>query len=385
MIKKALNGLLTLLLFSVGFLTQASAQSRGLSDVILTTDPITQSRLSTTEALSHSVLSMLSEPINVYFEISIRSEKGFDVVLAKSAHTVVQPGANRFNSSNLRLIQKKYRNKDFGMFEERNGYLPTGSYTVCIAMKCADQECLSFTGLYEVKDQQIFDCKESFSINPTPLLLALPLDEAELETKRPNFSWIPPMPIGTDPGISYRFTLIELREKQRAETGIRRNRPIYQQAGLRTINLPYPAELEDLEVGKQYAWQVEAILGETPVQTSEVWEFEIVEEEQEVFPMPYVRLKRTDDEVYNTFSELNFIYTQEGPSKTLDYSITSLSGTGLGLNLPKLDQNFGENFYKIDLTSLGLEHKEYYVLVVKDDKGKVYRLKFRYYFKKAIK
>ncbi|MFT6111454.1 MAG: hypothetical protein ACJAXV_000223 [Bacteroidia bacterium] len=383
--KKHLNLILVTLIFFGGFSKESKAQSRGLTDVILTTDPIVQSRLSTDAAFSHSVLSMLTEPINVYFEISIRAEKGFEVVAAKSVPTVVSPGANKFNSSNLRLVQKRYLNKDFGTFEERNGYLPTGSYSVCIAMKCADKECLSITGLYEIKDRQIFDCKESFSINPTPLLLASPMDESELETKRPNFSWIPPMPIGTDPEISYRFTLVELRDKQRGEAGIRRNRPIYQTAGLRTINMPFPAELEDLEVGKTYAWQVYAILGKTPVQTSEVWEFTIIEEEEEVFPMPYVRLKRTDEQIYNALNELKFIYNQEGPSKTLKYSILTLSGNKLNVGFSELDQKFGENSFKLDLTDLGLDHKEYYILSVQSDKGEAYNLKFRYYFKKALK
>jgi hypothetical protein len=383
--KKHLNLILVTLIFFGGFSKESKAQSRGLTDVILTTDPIVQSRLSTDAAFSHSVLSMLTEPINVYFEISIRAEKGFEVVAAKSVPTVVSPGANKFNSSNLRLVQKRYLNKDFGTFEERNGYLPTGSYSVCIAMKCADKECLSITGLYEIKDRQIFDCKESFSINPTPLLLASPMDESELETKRPNFSWIPPMPIGTDPGISYRFTLVELREKQRAETGIRRNRPIYQQAGLRAINLPYPPELEDLEVGKQYAWQVEAILGETPVQTSEVWEFEIVEEEQEVFQMPYVRLKLADDQLYKTLNEVKFIYHNYEDQQALYYELYTLSGIKLNVPLPQLEAVQGENPYVIDLRSLGLANGEAYTLKVKSKKGEIYSLNFKYHFKKDIK
>jgi hypothetical protein len=149
--------------------------------------------------------------------------------------------------------------------------------------------------------------------------------------------------------------------------------------------LPYPPELEDLEVGKQYAWQVEAILGETPVQTSEVWEFEIVEEEQEVFQMPYVRLKLADDQLYKTLNEVKFIYHNYEDQQALYYELYTLSGIKLNVPLPQLEAVQGENPYVIDLRSLGLANGEAYTLKVKSKKGEIYSLNFKYHFKKDIK
>lgn len=341
-------------------------------------------RLATEDGLSCIITSTSGQPAHVFLELQIKSERNIGVVQGRTKIFVLNPGVTKWDKHQLSLISKKYLNRDFGNFEQTNGYLPSGGYSICLVLRCADESCET-TLFSEIKNGTATSCSETSTINPTPLLLASPFDEAELTNKRPNFSWIPPMPIGSDPSLTYRYTLVELREKQSAESGIRRNRPIYQQEGIPNINLPFPAELADLIVGKTYAWQVDAILGKTPIQTSEVWEFEIVEEEEEVFPMPYVRLKTTDDQSYNALNELKFVFNQEGISKHLNYTILRITEEDLSLELEPLAVNFGENSYKVDLRPLGLTHKDYYILRVTSDKGEKYDLKFRYYFKKELK
>jgi len=378
-----LNFILLTSFFLLLFTPNSFAQSG--TSLSLTLDPISNARFATEDALNLTVLSKKQDPANVYFEVRVRYESGFSVVVAKSQNVTLNAGANRFNKNNIRFVSKKYDNKDFGSFEQSNGFLPTGSYQVCVAVKCADRECLISTNLLELEGQQISDCKESFSINPTPLLLSSPFDEAELTTKRPNFSWIPPMPIGTDPNLSYTFTLIKLKDKQRGEAGIRRNRPIYTTEGLNVLNLPFPAELEDLETGKKYAWQVKAVLGSTPIQTSEVWEFEIIEEEEKVFPMPFVILKQTDDNIYNALNELKFTFKEEGINKSLNYKIKTLDGQKLKYPPMEVPIEYGNNALTIDLSQFNLVHKDYYLIEVVDFENKRHILKFRYYYKKDVK
>lgn len=335
----------------------------------------------TEDGLSCFITSNLDKPVNVYLEIQINSERGFGVVVAKTENFPLNIGFTTLDRNSIILQQKKYLNRDFGSYEQANGHLPAQGYSVCLALRCVDNDC----NFSEQPNREVTTCFEKIAINPTPLLLASPYDEAELTDKRPNFSWIPPMPIGNDPNLNYRFTLVELREKQSPDAGIMRNRPIFQISGLPTISLPYPGELEDLRVGTTYAWQVVALLGKTPVQASEVWEFEIVEKEEEVFPMPFVRLKRTDDQIYNALNELKFIYNQTGNTNILNYKITTITGTPVVISLPSFALNYGENKYTLDLTPLGLEHKQYYILEVLSDKRVIYLLKFRYCYKKEIK
>ena len=376
---------LTSLLFCLALTSCLFAQNTNEANLNLSIDPISYSRFSTEDALSLTVVSSAQKPLNAFFEISISYESGFKVVAAKSQTVTLNTGVNRFTKNNVKLLTKKYQNNDFGKYEQNNGFLPNGSYNICVALKCADQECLISSKLFELDNRQIVECTETFSVNPTPLLLASPFDEAELTEKRPNFSWIPPMPLGTDPNLTYRFTLVELKEKQRGEAGIRRNRPIYRVEGLQTINLPFPAELEDLKVSTKYAWQVEAVLGKTPVQTSEVWEFEIVEEEEKIFPMPYVRLKLSDDQIYKTLNEVKFIYQHDGKSEDLEYQLYSITGESLDIVLPKQTVKHGENMYKIDLREYGLKSAGYYKLRVESKNGTFYELDFKYFFRKDVK
>lgn len=369
--------LFTLFFVLIGFILNAQVSLQQTSNVGL--------RFASEDGLSCIITSTGASPAHVFLELQIKSERNIGVVQGRTKTFVLNPGVTKLDKHTLSLVTKKYLNRDFGNFEQTNGYLPSGGYSVCLILRCADENCET-TLFHEVKNGSATSCAETHTINPTPLLLASPFDEAELTNKRPNFSWIPPMPIGSDPSLTYGYTLVELREKQSGESGIRRNRPIYQQHGIPNINLPFPAELADLIVGKTYAWQVDAILGKTPIQTSEVWEFEIVEEEEEVFPMPYVRLKTTDDQSYNALNELKFVFNQEGISKDLHYTILKITGEDdLSLELEPLALKFGENSYKVDLRNLGLTHKDYYILRVTSDKGEKYDLKFRYYFRKELK
>ncbi|PCJ64355.1 MAG: hypothetical protein COA58_13455 [Bacteroidetes bacterium] len=335
---------------------------------------------SSSDAVNCIITSNLEESISVFLEVQIASEKGAVIAMLKTRPFKLNRGVNLYSKQNLQIDQKKYLNRDFGLYEQSNGYLPAASYSYCLSLRCADENCFNIPTEWPI--EKVTGCIDINIINPTPLFLSSPFDEASIDTKRPNFNWIPPMPIGNDPNLTYQFTLVELRERQSGESAIRRNRPMYRSNGLRQINLIFPPELEDLKIETEYAWQVQAFLGKTVIQTSDVWTFSIPEDEDEVLPMPSVLLKKTDNQIYNAVNELKFIYKQEGISKDLKYTITLLDGTDLQLNLNDLSLKFGENAFVVNLKDLNLEHKQYYILKVTTDKREVYRLKFKYFFRK---
>lgn len=357
------------------------AVSSSFSQIRLQSTNHSDVKVSSNDLHNCVITSNYDRSLNVYLEITINSNRGFPVLIGNTENFNLNSGVNQISSATVNIKDKKYFNRDYGSYEQQNGYLPSDNYSVCITLKCADRDCLlnSIIGEQGPK-MNITSCNEVAQIIATPLLLVSPFDEAELTEKRPNFSWIAPMPIGSDPNLTYKFSLVELREKQSGESGIRRNRPIYQVSGLKSLLLPFPPELEDLNVDTKYAWQVEAILGKTPIQKSEVWEFTIIEEETKVQPMPFVRLKKKDSDLYRTLNELKFIYDERNRASQLNFNIISANGEPIDVSSLQLLTKRGENKYTIDLTQFNMEHKESYTLIVRDQNGFSYRLKFIYYF-----
>ena len=333
-------------------------------------------KFSTNAVWNIIITSTLSQPETIFLEGQISNQDGRPVARVTSNNFIVNPGVTILDENTLSTKFLKYLNADLGRYEVSNGHLPSGNYEYCIVLVCA-KNCVGAIG--ELSGESLL-CDRVISVNQSPLLLSLPFDEAKLKETRPNFSWIPPMPIGSDPDLTYRFTLVELKQNQSAENGLRRNRPLYQLAGIPMLTLPFPAELEDLKIGQDYGWRVEAMLGKTVVQTSESWEFEIIEEKRIIQPMPFVRLKKEDSDIYTTLNELKFIYNERNRSSQLNYSILAADGERVDVSGLKLSTKRGENKYKIDLTQFVLKPEKNYTLLVRDQTGFEYTLRFVYYF-----
>lgn len=363
-----------LLIFIALFFTSFSC----VADIKITA---TANRVAAEQFSSNSIwniiiTSTLSKPETIFLEGEISNQDGRPISRITSNSFVVNPGITVLDESIISTKFLKYLNSDLGKYEVSNGYLPSGNYEYCIILICA-QNCTGVIG--ELSGRSIL-CDQVIATNQSPLLLSLPFDEAKLKETRPNFSWIPPMPIGADPNLTYRFTLVELKQKQSPENGLRRNRPIYQIEGLSIISQPFPAELEDLKAGNKYGWKVDAMLGKTIVQTSESWEFEVIEEKRIIQPMPYVRLKKVESDTYTTLNELKFIYNERNRSSKLNYAIVSSKGEHIDVSGLELSTKRGENKYKVDLTQFVLEPEGNYTLIVQDQTGYEYKLRFVYYF-----
>jgi hypothetical protein len=346
--------------------------------------PVNSPSFCSKQGIQSTITSNLDYTISMVAEVTIRTSKGMTVCQYTTEAFDVNQGVNLLNENNTAIRGIKYGNTDYANYENTNGYLPQGAYSICVRLRCVSEVC--FKALSDINSNQLQKCQTKASINPTPLLLSLPRDNAEIDEVRPNFTWIPPMPVGSDPSLTYTYVLVELRERQRGEAAIRRNRPLHIQENIKGVMLPFPAELDDLERGKRYAWQVTSVLGSTPIQQSEVWEFEIKKEEEVIIAMPFVRLKTTDTRVYNAVNELKVVYNERANKEQLNYTIQSNSGQRMSSNTEiPVPIQFGENSIRIDLKGLGLEHKDYYVLNVRGSDGLLYQLKFRYYFSPVSK
>ena len=362
----------------IAFFVLCFSSSICLADLQLTarSNRVAADKFSTQSIWNITITSSLSQPETIFLEGQISDQDGRPVARISSTSFTINPGITNLDQNTLSTKFLRYLNNDLGRYEVSNGHLPSGNYAYCIVVVCA-KNCIGAIG--ELSGESIL-CDQVIAVNQSPLLLSLPFDEATLKKTRPNFSWIPPMPLGSDPDLTYNFTLVELKQNQSAESGLRRNRPIYKLAGIPMLTLPFPAELEVLKIGQDYGWRVEAMLGKTVVQTSESWEFEIIDEKRIIQPMPFVRLKKEDSDIYTTLNELKFIYNERNRSSQLDYSIVSADGEIVDVSSLILSTKRGENKYKIDLTQFVLQPEKNYTLRVRDQTGFEYTLRFVYYF-----
>ncbi len=298
---------------------------------------------------------------------------------------VLKSGINNYNISNINIVEKHYAKSDFAQYEAKMRSFPIGSYEYCIDIICVDE----LSKCEEVLESEITrkQCHDFTILPMTPLLLSSPDDEEVIETVRPNFTWIPPMPLGNDPDISYDYTLVKLNEDQRGEDGIRRNRPLYERQGIQAINLVFPSTLEDLERGERYAWQVKARLGDVVAGISEVWEFEVEEENE---PQKYVLLSKTPNAAIFDYKDDDVIYfMHKSPYAGTNYTIRikSTEGEIVADNLSKdllLRQNndhnetkhTGLNTYQLELKRFNL-NPGIYTLILEDIKSNKFTMKFQ--------
>ncbi len=264
------RGLVLLVLLFIGAVAKAQ--------VMINPMPIAGFQIASKDILNFNVVYNHAEPVKVQFEANLTDERGALVVQYISGTQTLKSGVNQFNPNSYNITQTRYVNTSIANIERMTSFLPQGDYSYCISMKCVDApEVCERTIKLEVDYSA---CNDVHSEPVTPLLLSFPEDEAKLKNKRPTFTWIPPMPIGNNPNLTYTYSLVKMLDGQTAEDAIRRNRALFTQSGLRSISIMFPNQLNDLVEGEHYAWQVSAELGDLHIATSDVWEFEIEEEEE---------------------------------------------------------------------------------------------------------
>ena len=347
------------------------------AQIVINPHPVSGFQISSNDILNFDVINSVigadEKGVNVKFRITVKySEIGGGAILEMtSSNHLIKPGVSNFNISNVNIVSKKFLNPEIANYEIKANSFPVGEYTYCIDVLCQDnvKQCEK----HFIQEQSSTQCSE-FTIRPmTPLLLSLPADEDVLKIKRPNFSWIPPMPLGSDPDISYEMTLVHLNKDQRGEDGIRRNRPIFKRDGIKSTNLTFPTTLEDLEAGEHYAWQVKARLGNIVAGTSEVWEFEIEEERSFINA---VNINKNVLGVHSCNETLTIQYTSDNEG-ILDFEVYNSKGDRI---TPYEDFKIkrGDNIIILPNYLLEYNNGEVLKLVVKDPKNRTYKVEFTF-------
>ena len=129
----------------------------------------------------------------------------------------------------------------------RTGMLPEGDYEACA-------EVVNLWG-----DILITNICAYFTIShPEPPELIYPVDHEMVFDPYPIFQWIPPQVPPTQNLVNV-FRLVELLDGQLPEIAIEANYPHYENFNVFDSNLEYPLDGLNLEPGKSYVWQVQAL------------------------------------------------------------------------------------------------------------------------------
>jgi hypothetical protein len=228
--------------------------------------PLPQQQLKPADMFRADVLNA-GTASQVYF-IGTITQKGQKVVSAKSQVITLNAGSTQLNET---MLAPAY--SFFSSAVEQTGSLPYGNYTVCL-------KAYLLNGIEETA----IACEDIELMPLSPPLLLNPENESSIIEEYPLLVWLPPMPVGKEK-VVYDLKLVEIMPNQTAYDAIQRNFALLEQKNISGTSLQYPANAMKLDVGKKYAWKVNAytadrkLIGET-----EVWWFtsaaqEVIQEE----------------------------------------------------------------------------------------------------------
>jgi hypothetical protein len=349
------------------------------SEIIINQRPASPFKYSFTDVWNIDIINNESAAFNVRIIGTVVDAVNNKMIYQiESSPVLLTKGLNHLTPVKVQTQSIDCHYPEIREIHQRTNSLPPGSYVVCIKVLCLTPTC-DEAGSRAVNGEKV-NCLNIKIDPPTPLLLASPLNRSEIDELRPMLVWIPPMPIGGLPNLFYKISLVELLEDQAPIDGILRNRPLLEVSGHQSTSLQYPFDLPALEQGKKYAWKVEAWYGEFWVATSEVWEFKIAEEEEEIpDPVSFVKINDHTEGIIEMKNILRFSFFSKGLEGSLSYNIVDSKGKEMK-GLPHLERVYGENRYAIDLRALDLRNGKIYTLIVTDDNGVKKKMSFKYIF-----
>lgn len=326
------------------------------------------------DAWNIDVIYSGTSDVNAIIRATIANSQNLTVAVLNSPKFLLKKGYNNLNPDIMMGSSIDYLSGAIAEIEQLTGSFPSGLYKVCYSISCATPDC-DGQGARAIYQETPF-CTEYHIENPTPLLLASPDDKAVLEFKRPNFYWIPPMPLSNVRGFSYNYTLVEARKDQSCPDAVLGNRPIYKGTDILNTSLNFPGEIDDLDTGKRYCWKVDGMVEGQNVAQSEVWEFTIKPEEEVIPEMVVLKPKKNiklESHEFGTKDTLTLVFDQKYTKEEQSFWRIQLEGSDIESFYlkPELSNNVhnGKDQVMILPDALGeLKQDQYYTI-------KVYTLK----------
>ena len=181
-------------------------------------------------------------PLDIYLKVSLEEQTKGKIAEGTSPVFKLNPGISDINYRNFEspLSWINYEIKDIII---KKGNIPSGSYKTCVMVFSGggDLLCTESCIIVEGKNE-----KENIE------LVSPQSDNFQLKDQV-SFVWTGP-PLSAN--SSYKIKIVELSESQSPQSAILNNPAFYEQEGIKTTFLLYPASAPKLLKGKKYAWVV---------------------------------------------------------------------------------------------------------------------------------
>src|SRR5882757_4662713 len=200
------------------------------------------------------------QSISVRVNLVLLDEKNNQPVLtATSAPILLARGARQLQAKDLGPIQYAYSGPSFRADVDPNGMLPAGSY----------QACYTVAGMEKGAAPRVENCIQ-VNVDPlSPPLLNTPADESRQYTYYPQFTWLPPTPVGLFNDLSYDLVVVEVLPGQGKADAIQQNIPVYSAGFVKNLYMNYPSSYRALDTSKLYAWRIIVLNNGAPAAMSD--------------------------------------------------------------------------------------------------------------------
>ncbi|MBV6472692.1 MAG: hypothetical protein JPMHGGIA_00950 [Saprospiraceae bacterium] len=346
----------------------------------------------------------------LYGEINYTNEQGNSIKLAEilfrnKPAIIFSKGVTLITNSNFEFIYPDRRivffDKELEDIINQSKCLPAGEYDLCLAL-------YTEKGGEIIKPTENFLSQTCFTVskeNNSNLFLVSPMDESEMESLIPLFTWTPVSPFHER--AYYTLQIVELIDNQTPWDAFQSNPIVFETSNLKTNIMLYPLAARPFNKCKTYAWRVQYSLKEgfgnpgfrkpSPIyQESEIWTFKTPCKEEEKlartaspleWPVYYLTSSSNSGNYHSVKGEMLRIIV-DNPYKEqtqLSYvlmdakEILASASSNAALNeiipnaypsLP-LKEDYGENKFIISLPS-SIQLNKPYLLVINGLKEKHY-------------
>ena len=268
------------------------------------------------------------------------------VITATSAPISLSKGARQLQARDVSPIQYAYSIPAARVDMDPNGMLPAGRYQACYTV-------------VNIQKGDITLVENCIPVNVDPLsppLLNTPANEDKLMTPYPQFTWLPPTPIGLFNDLGYAIIVVEVLPGQGKADAVQQNIPLNASVYTKDLFWNYPASTRSLDTGKVYAWRIVAMNSGKAVALSDIWTFRVTSNRptaEAEKPTPFVEVKRTQDAVIAaTGNVLRIMYDNAAADSTIKYTITSIEEPGNPVvQEGELTLKYGQNQLQVPLRS----------------------------------
>jgi hypothetical protein len=375
--------LLKLFLFSLVF-----SQFNLNAQVTLNFNNINEFIFNSREALNFTAINSNPKSFQIKIKGKITDGNGQSIAEFVSTPVMLQTGANVFGRMNIDFQEINYLNADIAEIELKTGTYPSGQYRICIWSTCVTADC-DGAGEYAGSIENPV-CVQVNVENPTPLLLSYPGDNSEIEETRPVYTWIPPAPVSGIGGLNYKMVLVEMMDGQSKSDALAMNRALIEAEGLPNSVFSHPADINALEEGKWYAWQVQAYVGSTYIASSEQWKFKVKKDTIDYKKLPnnlsYIDIsKQNGSSIYYAIGVLKLKYLVRLETGNVNLVITNTNGESIEITQKVFKINPGDNRLDLNLEDeYKFKNGETYVLQGTLLNGELFIVKFIYINPKNI-